>query len=80
MKFNKTETDLLNNFLSNFEGLIAPNLNAIASMAAALEDLVIVPSFTIEQATNVLHVVDQLINITGEIEVKDNSLKKVTNK
>jgi len=80
MKFNKTETDLLNNFLSNFEGPIAPNLDAIASIAASLEDLLVIPSFTIEQATNVLHVVDQLINITGEIEVKDNSLKKVTNK
>ena len=83
MGFNETSSDensLLNNLLSNFEGSIAPNLDAMAAMADALEGLLVLPSFTTKQATNVLNVVDQLVNVTGQIEVEDNSLKKVTNK
>jgi hypothetical protein len=82
--FNETETgeyDLLNNLLSSFEGPIEANLDAMAAMAAALEGLLVLPSFTTKQATNVLNVVDQLVNVTGQIEiVDDNSLKTVTNK
>jgi len=82
--FNETETgeyDLLNNLLSSFEGPIEANLDAMAAMAAALEGLLVLPSFTTKQATNVLNIVDQLVNVTGQIEiVDDNSLKTVTNK
>jgi len=80
--FNQTEADeLLNNLLSNFEGSIEPNLDAMAAIAAALEGLLVLPSFTTVQATNVLNVVDQLVNVTGQIEVVDDgSLKTVTNK
>jgi len=80
--FNETEADeLLNNLLSNFEGSIEPNLDAMAAIAAALEGLLVLPSFTTVQATNVLNVVDQLVNVTGKIEVVDDgSLKTVTNK
>lgn len=72
----------MNNLLSNFEGTIEPNLDAMAAMAAALEGLLVLPSFTTKQATNVLNVVDQLVNVTGQIEItdNDNSLKTVTNK
>jgi hypothetical protein len=83
--FNETETeenDLLNNLLANFGGSIEPNLDAMAAMAAALEGLLVLPSFTTGQATNVLNVVDQLVNVTGKVEVvdDDDSLKTVTNK
>ena len=50
------------------------------AMAAALEGLLVLPSFTTEQAGNVLNVVDQLVNVTGQVEVEDDSLKVVTNK
>ena len=72
--------DLLGNLLANFEGSISPSLDAVAAMAAALEGLLVLPSFTTEQAGNVLNVVDQLVNVTGQVEVEDNSLKVVTNK
>lgn len=83
MHFNETEPeepDLLGNLLAGFDGPIAPNLDAMAEMAAALEGLLVLPSFTNKQATNVLNVVDQLVDVTGQIEVEDDSLKKVTNK
>jgi hypothetical protein len=81
--FNETEVeknDLLNDLFANFEGFIQPNLDAMAAMTAALEGLLVLPSFTTKQATNVLNVVDQLVNVTGQIEVEDDSLKTVTNK
>ena len=83
VQFNETEPEepnLLNNLLSNFGGPIAPNLDAMAEMTAALEGLLVLPSFTNDQATSVLNVVDQLVDVTGQIEVEDDSLKKVTNK
>ncbi len=83
--FNETEpeNDLLNNLLASFGGSIEPNLDAMAAMTAALEGLLVLPSFTTGQATNVLNVVDQLVNVTGQVEVvddDDDSLKTVTNK
>ncbi len=81
--FNKTdENDLLNNLLASFGGSIEPNLDAMAAMTAALEGLLVLPSFTTGQATNVLNVVDQLVNVTGQVEIvdDDDSLKTVTNK
>lgn len=82
--FNETDPnkDLLNNLLANFPGTIEPNLDAMAAMAAALEGLLVLPSFTTAQATNVLNVVDLLVNVTGQVEVadEDDSLKTVTNK
>ena len=82
--FNETDpnNDLLNNLLANFPGTIEPNLDAMAAMAAALEGLLVLPSFTTAQATNVLNVVDLLVNVTGQVEVadEDDSLKTVTNK
>lgn len=72
--------DLLGNLLANFDGTISPSLDAVAAMAAALEGLLVLPSFTTEQAGNVLNVVDQLVNVTGQVEVEDDSLKVVTNK
>lgn len=84
MGFNETDpnNDLLNNLLANFPGTIEPNLDAMAAMAAALEGLLVLPSFTTAQATNVLNVVDLLVNVTGQVEVpdEDDSLKGVTNK
>ncbi len=84
IQFNETETkenDLLNNLLSNFQGSIEANLDSMTAMTTALEGLLVLPSFTTEQAINVLNIVDQLINVTGQIEiVDDNSLKIVTNK
>lgn len=55
----------------------------MAAMAAALEGLLALPSFTTVQAANVLNLVDQLVNVTGQVEVENNddsSLKGVTNK
>lgn len=82
--FNETdpEDDLLGNLLANFGGPIEPNLDAMAAMAAALEGLLVLPSFTTGQATSVLNVVDQLVDVTGKVEVvdDDSSLKGVTNK
>jgi hypothetical protein len=53
----------------------------MAAITAALEELLVLPSFTTKQAIDVLNVVDQLVNVTGQIEiVDDNSLKTVTNK
>lgn len=83
--FNETDdqaNDLLDKLFSNFEGSIEPNLDAMAAMAAALEGLLILPSFTTKQASNVLNLVDQLVNVTGQIDItdNDNSLKRVTNK
>jgi hypothetical protein len=60
-----------------FEGSSPMNLSAITE---ALEELLIIPSFTTEQARNVFNVVDQLVNATGQIEVKDDSFKSMTNK
>ena len=54
--------------------IIEQNLD---EMTEVLEGLLILPSFTTEQAVNVLNVVDQLVNITGKLIVKD---KSVTNK
>lgn len=82
--FNETdpEKDLLGNLLANFPGSIEPNLDAMAAMTAALEGLLVLPSFTTGQATSVLNVVDQLVDVTGKVEVvdDDSSLKTVTNK
>ncbi|UJR31985.1 hypothetical protein I4U23_019458 [Adineta vaga] len=78
---NKTEgIDLVNNLLSSFDGSIAMNLNAVAKMTAGLEGLLALSSFTNKQANNVFNVIDQLIDITGQINVEDDSLKEVTNK
>ncbi len=49
-------------------------------MTEVLEELLVSPSFTTEQAMNVLNVVDQLVNFTGQIPVENYSLKSVTNK
>lgn len=74
------ENDLVGNLLANFDGTIAPSLDAVAAMAAALESLLVLPSFTTEQAGTVLNVVDQVVNVTGQVSVEDDSLKVVTNK
>ena len=82
--FNETdpEKDLLKNLLANFPGSIEPSLDAMAAMAEALEGLLVLPSFTTGQATSVLNVVDQLVDVSGKVEVvdDDSSLKTVTNK
>ena len=79
--FNRTETaedHLLNNLFANFGGgSIAANLEALTAM---LEGLLVLPTFTLDQATNVLNVVDQLVNVTGQIDAESDSLKLVTNK
>jgi hypothetical protein len=54
--------------------IIEKNLD---EMTEVLEGILTLPSFTTEQAVNVLNVVDQLVNITGKLIVKD---KSVTNK
>ena len=84
--FNLTEpeeeppADPVENILANIEGALQPDIKAMATMTAALESLLVMPSFTPAQATDVLSVVDQMINITGLIEVGDGSLKLLTNK
>ena len=74
------EEDPVGNLLANIGGSLQPNVDAVAAMTAALESLLVLPSFTTEQAGNVLGVVDQMVNLTGQIESEDDSLKKVTNK
>ena len=61
-------------------GPIAANLDAMAAMVAALERLLVRPSFTTGQATTVFNVVDQLVEVTGQVDAAPNSLKPVTNK
>ncbi|CAF2717253.1 unnamed protein product [Rotaria sp. Silwood2] len=78
--FNETENDLLNDFLSKIKNFSSINLDSITVMTDALEKLLVLPSFTIEQANNVLNIVDQIVNIAGQIEVENNSLKTITNK
>ena len=75
-----TEANLLSNLLSNFEGSIEPNLNAMAEMTAALERLLVLPSFTNEQANHIFNIVDQLVDVTEQIDNDNGSLKKITNK
>jgi hypothetical protein len=77
--FNKTEM-IKNDLLANFEGPISANLDSIAAMVAALERLLVLPSFTTEQAMFVFNIVDQLVNVTGQVDAELDSLKSVTNK
>lgn len=72
--------DPLSNLFSNFNGTIEANVDALAQMAAALEGLLVLSSFTPNQATNVLNVVDQLVDVTGDVVTEENVLKPVTNK
>ncbi|CAF4500857.1 unnamed protein product, partial [Rotaria sp. Silwood2] len=77
--FNTTE--ISNEYLSsNLKSLIPINLNTITKMTEKLEDLLVLPSFTTKQTIDILNIFDQLINITGQIEIEDCSLKLVTNK
>ncbi|CAF3548240.1 unnamed protein product, partial [Rotaria sp. Silwood2] len=77
--FNTTE--MSNEYLSsNLKSLIPINLNTITKMTEKLEDLLVLPSFTTKQTIDILNIFDQLINITGQIEIEDCSLKLVTNK
>jgi len=83
--FNETnieENRLLKNFLADFTGSIDVNLDAMSAVTAALEQLLALPSFTSEQATSILKIVDLLVNVTGQIEIinDDSSLKTITNK
>jgi hypothetical protein len=77
--FNKTEM-MENDLFSNFGGPVSANLDAMSTMVAALERLLVLPSFTTEQATNVFNIVDQLINVTGQVDAEPDSLKPITNK
>lgn len=52
----------------------------MTALLEALESLLNLPVFTLGQASNVLNVVDQLVNVTGQIDVQPDSLKSVTNK
>lgn len=70
--FNKTE----NNLQVTFPMI----LNEMAAMTEKLQKLLLLPSFTTEQAVTMLNTVDQLVNITGQLQVKDDSLKSITNK
>jgi len=72
----------LKNFLADFTGSIDVNLDAMSAVTAALEQLLALPSFTSEQATSILKIVDLLVNVTGQIEIinDDSSLKTITNK
>jgi hypothetical protein len=72
--------DLVNNLLANFNSSTTASLEAMSSMTATLEGLLALPSFTTKQADHVLNVVDQLINITGQITSEDDSLRTVTNR
>ncbi|CAF3687991.1 unnamed protein product [Rotaria sp. Silwood1] len=81
--FNETENDeneLLNEFLLNFKDYLITDLDSMSVMTAAIEKLLIIPSFTIEQANNILNIINRLVNITGQIEVENDSLKIITNK
>ncbi|CAF1435673.1 unnamed protein product [Didymodactylos carnosus] len=70
---------LLSDLLLNQLGKLTANLDSMNEMTAALESLLTLPSFSTDQATSVLNVVDQMVDITGEVKV-DDSLKFVTNK
>ena len=81
--FNETESaedDLMNGLFAGFDGPIAANLEAMARMTAALEGLLVLPSFSTGQATTVLNVVDRLVDVTSQVEIEEDSLKTVTNK
>ena len=85
--FNQTEStdeektdDILKNLVADFNVSIAPNVNAMASMTSALEGLLVLPSFTTKQANDVFDMIDQLVNVSGQVNVADDSLKTVTNK
>ncbi len=69
-----------NDLFSNFGGPISANLDAMAAMVAALERLLVLPSFTTDQATIVFNVVDQLVNVTGQVDAETDLLKPITNK
>ncbi|CAF3674371.1 unnamed protein product [Rotaria sp. Silwood1] len=77
--FNKTEISD-KNLLFTFKNIISANLNMITVMTEILEDLLNLSSFTMKQTIDILNIFDQLINITGQIEVENDSLKLVTNK
>ncbi|CAF4027854.1 unnamed protein product, partial [Rotaria magnacalcarata] len=77
----ENDTDYLWDYLlSNFKSSFSPNLESMKLIITVLEKLCILPSFTVEQAINVLNIVDQLINITGKIEDDNVLLRAVTNK
>ena len=74
------EDDPLSNLFANFNGTIEASLDAMAQMAAALEGLLVLPAFTPNQATSVLNVVDQLVDVTDDVVGEETALKPVTNK
>ena len=83
VSFNQTEVDqnnALDNLLSKFGGPIAANLEALGAILEALESLLTLPAFTLEQSTMVLNVVDQVVDVTGKVEAEPDSLKTLTNK
>lgn len=81
VNFNQTEADQNNtlDLLSKF-GPIAANLEALGAILEALESLLTLPAFTLEQSTTVLNVVDQVVDVTGQVEAEPDSLKTLTNK
>ena len=82
--FNATEPsaddDLLDDLFGDLGGPITADVGAMARVAAALEGLLVLPSFSNKQATTVFNVVDQLVEVSGQIDIEDKSLKRVTNK
>jgi hypothetical protein len=86
--FNLTELDShgdeddsrLEDLLNQYKGLIPTDLNTMAAATTALEGLLTLPSFSKSEATSILNMVDKLVDITGQVDVKEHSLKLVTNK
>lgn len=56
------------------------DLDGIASITDALEELLKFPSFTIDQSAKIFSVVNHLIECVGEINVNETRLKPLTNR
>ena len=72
--FNETDP------LLQLKNLRAHDFNSMNIVIHSLEALLSHRSFTTDQAENILNHVDQLVNVSGEINIKQSSLKSITNK
>lgn len=72
--------DLWDTLLTDYKNLFALHLQFIQLIAKDIERLLILPSFTIDQSVTILTIINDIINITGQIDVEDHLLKPITNK
>lgn len=77
--FNTTET-IYEKAFADMKTTIAPNLDIILDINTALEELLVEDLYRKKEATTILNIIDQLVNVTGQIKVENDSLKSITNK